>query len=68
MTGSDNVDFSRTQVCDKPYVNTNESSIAQSVKVNFSANEPVRITKFVGGAPNDAFTSAKQTARHAVSA
>lgn len=69
MTGSDNVDFSsRTQVSDKPYVNTNESSIAQSVKVNFSANEPVRITKFVGGASNDAFTSAKWTARRAVSA
>lgn len=69
MTGSDNVDFtSRTLATDKPYVNTNESSIAQSVKVNFSANEPVRITKFVGGASTDAFPSAKQTARHAASA
>lgn len=69
MTGSDNVDFSsRTLVSGKPYVNTNDSSIAQSVKVKFSANETVRITKFVGGASSDAFPNAKQTARHAASA
>lgn len=66
MTGSDGVDLSsRRLVSKKPYVNSNESTIAQSVNVNFSKNKPVRITKFVGGASTDAFPNPKQVARSA---
>lgn len=69
VTGSDNVDLSsRSLVTDKPYLHANESSIAQSIDVKFSANKPVRITKFVGGASSDAFPKPKQTAKHAASA
>ncbi|KAF5856678.1 hypothetical protein ETB97_007035 [Aspergillus alliaceus] len=69
LTGSANVDLSsRTIVTEKPYVNTNDSSVAQTVNVKFTANEPVRITKFVGGASTDAFTEPKQTAKAAASA
>ncbi|KAF7592440.1 hypothetical protein BBP40_000288 [Aspergillus hancockii] len=69
LTGSDNVDLSsRTIVAGQPYVGTNESSIAQTVNVKFSAKKPVRVTKFVGGASTDAFADPKQTAKEAVSA
>ncbi|RMZ37786.1 hypothetical protein AFCA_005484 [Aspergillus flavus] len=69
LTGSANVDLSsRTLVTGKPYVNTNESSVAQTVSVKFTAKEPVRITKFVGGASTDAFADPKQTAKEAASA
>jgi trehalose/maltose hydrolase-like predicted phosphorylase len=69
LTGSDNVDLSsRAIVTGESYVGTNESSIAQAVNVKFSAKQPVRLTKFVGGASTDAFADPKQTAKDAASA
>ncbi|KAL4792616.1 glycosyl hydrolase family 65 central catalytic domain-containing protein [Aspergillus venezuelensis] len=68
ITGSEHVDLSsRRLVTGKSYVSTNESSIAQAIDVNFSSNEKVRITKFVGAASTDAFTDPQATARQAVS-
>ncbi|KAL2833756.1 glycosyl hydrolase family 65 central catalytic domain-containing protein [Aspergillus cavernicola] len=68
VTGSEQVDLSsRRRVTDKPYVSTNESSIAQAIDVKFTANEKVRITKFVGAASTDAFEDPQQTAKQAVS-
>ncbi|KAL2863979.1 alpha,alpha-trehalase treA [Aspergillus lucknowensis] len=68
ITGSEHVDLStRRLVTDKPYVNSNESSIAQAVNINFVANEKVRITKFVGAASTDAFPDPQATAKQAVS-
>lgn len=52
-------------VKDKPYLNGNESSIAESYDVHFTPGKSVRITKFVGGASSDAFSDPKQTARQA---
>lgn len=69
LTASAGVDLtSRALVNDKPYVHSNESSIAQAVDVKFRANETVRITKFVGAASLDAFPNPQQTAKQAVSA
>jgi trehalose/maltose hydrolase-like predicted phosphorylase len=69
LTASAGVDLSsRALVNDKPYVHSNESSIAQAVNVKFRANETVRITKFVGAASSDAFPNPQQTAKEAVSA
>ncbi|EAW12238.1 alpha,alpha-trehalase treA [Aspergillus clavatus NRRL 1] len=69
LTASKNVDLaSHTLVADKPYIHTNESSVAQAVRVNFRANETVRITKFVGAASSDAFPDPQKTAKQAVSA
>lgn len=68
VTGSENVDLSsRKIVTDRPYVNANESSIAQSLNVKFTANEPLRVTKFVGAASTDAFENPQQTAKQASS-
>ncbi|KAI9370209.1 glycosyl hydrolase family 65 central catalytic domain-containing protein [Aspergillus egyptiacus] len=68
ITGSEQVDLSsRRLATGKPYVSTNESSIAQAIDVNFAANEKVRITKFVGAASTDAFEDPQQTAKQAVS-
>ncbi|KAL4919570.1 glycosyl hydrolase family 65 central catalytic domain-containing protein [Aspergillus aurantiobrunneus] len=68
ITGSKNVDLSsRRRVTGKSYVSTNESSIAQAVDVNFSANEKIRITKFVGAASTDAFADPRATAKQAAS-
>lgn len=69
LTASAGVDLtSRALVNDKPYVHSNESSIAQAVDVKFRANETIRITKFVGAASSDAFPNPQQTAKQAVSA
>ncbi|KAJ6191046.1 hypothetical protein N7519_001067 [Penicillium mononematosum] len=69
LTGSPNVDLSsRKIVSDKPYVHSNESSIAQAVDVKFKPGQLVRVIKYVGGASTDAFVDPKQTAKKAVSA
>ncbi|KAG2419925.1 acid trehalase precursor [Aspergillus terreus] len=69
LTATANVDLSsRTLVTDQPYISANDSSIAQAVPVRFTPNEPVRITKFVGGASTDAFADPQQTAKQAASA
>ncbi|PWY85023.1 hypothetical protein BO70DRAFT_361401 [Aspergillus heteromorphus CBS 117.55] len=66
LSASDNVDLSsRTIVTEKPYLNPNSSSIAQAVNVQFTANEPVHITKFVGGATTDYFLATQETAKAA---
>ncbi|BDD63868.1 hypothetical protein MAP00_008726 [Monascus purpureus] len=66
ITGSNGVDLSsRTLVSDKPYVHANESSIAQSVRVEFFPGKRTRVTKFVGAASSDAFSSPRWTAKKA---
>ncbi|RAH78584.1 hypothetical protein BO86DRAFT_345013 [Aspergillus japonicus CBS 114.51] len=69
LDASDNVDLSsRTLVTHKPYVHTNDSSIAQAVNVRFTANEAVRVTKFVGAASTDYFLATRETAKLAAQA
>ncbi|KAL4891446.1 glycosyl hydrolase family 65 central catalytic domain-containing protein [Aspergillus ambiguus] len=69
LSATPNVDLAaRTLVTDMPYVSANDSSIAQAVPVKFTAHEPVRVTKFVGGASTDAFTNPQQTAKQAAAA
>lgn len=67
VTGSDGLDLSSQRLSkNKPYVGSNDSSIAQEMDVRFTANKPLRITKFVGLASSDAFSDPQQTARQAV--
>jgi trehalose/maltose hydrolase-like predicted phosphorylase len=66
VTGSEYLDLSRRRlVHDKPYVHTNDSSVAQAIPVKFSAGKPVHITKYVGAASSDAFDDPKTTAKNA---
>ncbi|KAL1965457.1 hypothetical protein VTN77DRAFT_5713 [Rasamsonia byssochlamydoides] len=66
LDGSDGVDLSTLAIAtDKPYVHSNDSSIAQSVNVGFRAGKTVTVTKFVGAASTDAFPNPQQTARQA---
>lgn len=69
ITGSDDVDLSSRTVLPNPnpYVNANDSSIAQAVDVKFSPKRRVRINKFVGAASSDAFTHPRWTAKRAAS-
>ncbi|KAJ5594612.1 uncharacterized protein N7459_000820 [Penicillium hispanicum] len=68
LTGSASVDLSsRKIITDRPYLNSNASSIAQSVHVKFKAGQKVQITKYVGVASSDAFKDPKQTAKAAAS-
>lgn len=68
LTGNSNVNLtSRKIVSDKPYIGANQSSIAQSVDVNFKAGQAVRVTKYVGAASTDAFADPQQVAKQAVS-
>ncbi|SPJ78689.1 probable ATH1 - Acid trehalase, vacuolar [Fusarium torulosum] len=64
--GSKHLDLSRRNLVDgKPYVHTNDSSVAQAIPVKFSAGEAVRITKYVGAASSDAFDDPKAIAKTA---
>jgi trehalose/maltose hydrolase-like predicted phosphorylase len=66
VAGSKHLDLSRRHLVDnKPYVHTNDSSLAQAIPVKFSAGEVVRITKYVGAASADAFDDPKTTAKTA---
>lgn len=67
LDGDDNAfDFSSaTLVTDKPYINANDSSIAQAVDATFTAGTTVTITKFVGIASTDAFADPQKTAKEA---
>lgn len=66
MSGSQGVNTSTPIVTkDKPYLHTNDSSIAQLVNVKFPAGKTVSITKFVGAASSDAFSNPQQTAKKA---
>lgn len=66
MGGSDGVNMHKTSlVKDKPYIHSNESSIAQAVDVSFTPGKTVTITKFVGAASSDAFPNPKKTAKEA---
>lgn len=67
LTGSEDVDMSSQRLVNKPYISSNESSIAQGVDAKLTANKALRITKFVGAASSDAFGNPQQTARQAVS-
>ncbi|KAH7242691.1 glycosyl hydrolase family 65 central catalytic domain-containing protein [Fusarium tricinctum] len=66
VTGSKHLDLSRRHlVSNKPYVHTNDSSVAQAIPVKFSAGKAVRITKYVGAASSDAFDDPKAIAKTA---
>ncbi|EWG55507.1 acid trehalase [Fusarium verticillioides 7600] len=66
VNGSKSLDLSKRQlVHGKPYVHTNESSIAQAIPVKFSTGVPVRITKYVGAASSDAFDDPGKIAKEA---
>jgi len=66
VTGSKSLDLSKRQlVHGKPYVHTNDSSVAQAIPVEFLAGKAVRITKYVGAASSDAFDDPKTTAKEA---
>ncbi|KAL2005063.1 hypothetical protein VTN00DRAFT_2913 [Thermoascus crustaceus] len=66
MSGSDGADMSSLAIVnDKPYIHSNESSIAQSVDVSFTPGRTVTITKFVGAASSDAFPKPQKTAKEA---
>lgn len=67
LTGSEDVDLSSQRLVNKPYISSNESSIALGVDANLTANKALHITKFVGAASSDAFGNPQQTARQAVS-
>lgn len=68
ITGNSGVDLSsRKLVTGKPYISSNESSIAQSVPVKFKAGKAVRVTKYVGAASTDAFEDPKKVAKEACS-
>lgn len=55
----------RTLVTNKPYFSANESSIAQSMPVNFKAGKKWRFTKYVGAASSDAFENPREVAKQA---
>jgi trehalose/maltose hydrolase-like predicted phosphorylase len=66
LDGDDAVDLSSANiVSDKPYVHSNDSSIAQAVDVRFRAGKTVTVTKFVGAASTDAFADPQTTAKEA---
>lgn len=59
------VNLASAKLVEKPYVHTNDSSIAQAVDVEFKAGKKFTVTKYVGGASTDAFPDPRQTARNA---
>ncbi|KAH7186247.1 glycosyl hydrolase family 65 central catalytic domain-containing protein [Fusarium flagelliforme] len=66
VTGSKSLDLSKRKLVQgKPYVHTNDSSVAQAIPVKFSAGKAVHITKYVGAASSDAFDDPKKTAKEA---
>ncbi|KKA25316.1 acid trehalase [Rasamsonia emersonii CBS 393.64] len=66
LDGSNGVDLSSSAIVNnKPYIHTNDSSIAQAVNVGFRSGKTVTITKFVGAASSDAFPNPQQTAKDA---
>jgi trehalose/maltose hydrolase-like predicted phosphorylase len=66
LDGDDAFDLSSAAlVSGKPYIHQNDSSIAQSVNVEFSAGKTVTIAKFVGAASTDAFSDPRKTAKKA---
>lgn len=66
MNGSQGLDMgSLHKITDKPYIHTNDSSVAQAADVKFRAGETVTISKFVGGASSDGFSDPQSTARNA---
>ncbi|KAG5791914.1 hypothetical protein H9Q69_009055, partial [Fusarium xylarioides] len=66
VNGAKSLDLSRRKlVHGKPYLHTNESSIAQAIPVKFSAGVPVQITKYVGAASSDAFDDPAKIAKEA---
>ncbi|KZF21241.1 carbohydrate-binding module family 32 protein [Xylona heveae TC161] len=56
---------SRVQITNKPYLGTNESSIAQGVNATLKANQTTIIEKFVGVASHDAYDDPQSTAINA---
>ncbi|KAJ5261296.1 hypothetical protein N7478_011891 [Penicillium angulare] len=68
ITGSPGVDLSSKNIAtDRPYVSSNNASIAQSVTVNLKAGKVAYVRKFVGGASSDAFDQPQQVAKSACS-
>ncbi|KAI9721062.1 MAG: hypothetical protein M1812_002543 [Candelaria pacifica] len=56
---------SRVLVSNKPYIGTNDSSIAQSVNVSLKAGQTTVISKYIGAASTDAFNEPQNTAEAA---
>ena len=54
-----------TLVKNKPYLQSNDSSIAVGVPVQLLAGKAVRATKYVGVASSDAFSNPRETAKNA---
>lgn len=54
---------SASLVTEKPYMYTNESTIAQAANVTFEAGKPIVISKFVGIASTDAFEDPQKRAK-----
>ena len=66
MAGSPGVNMSTLVTIDnETYLGTNDSSIAQSVKVTLKCGKTTTITKFIGGASSDAFADPRETAKNA---
>ncbi|KAF3895363.1 Cell wall acid trehalase [Trichophyton interdigitale] len=66
MSGTEGVDLSSISlVDDKPYINMNGSTIAQSVNVKLRAGQTTKIDKFVGAASTDGFKNPRQAAKEA---
>ncbi|KAF2208032.1 glycoside hydrolase family 65 protein [Cercospora zeae-maydis SCOH1-5] len=66
LVGDDSCNASsRKSITESALLGSNVSSIAQSVDVSLSRGTTSIITKFIGGASNDAFTDAASTALNA---
>ncbi len=66
MSGSSEVDPSSFEiVSEKPYLGTNESSIAQAARLSLKAGKTAVITKYVGAASSDGFLDPRSVAKNA---
>lgn len=64
INGTDEVDFSTLRsITDKPYIGTNDSTIAQTVRASLKAGKVTAVTKFVGIASTDGFADAQAQAK-----
>ena len=66
LQGSSEVDFSTLALAsDKPYVGSNDSSIAQAVNASLKMGQTTTVTKYVGGATSDGFSDPQDQAKNA---
>ncbi|EEP77694.1 acid trehalase [Uncinocarpus reesii 1704] len=68
LAGTDEVDLSTLSVIsDRPYIRTNDSTIAQAATVNLKSGVTTKITKFVGVASTDGFVDPRSMAKDSCS-